>query len=134
MTFTCGNDAAHVETLDAEVTSNLKTAPTCTEKGVTVYTAKVTFEGKDYTATLELTDIPAAGHHYEDGVCTVCGEKDPDYVEPTEPTTEPTKPATDPDGPDQTGDTTPVALLMSLLLISAACLTAVIAKSRKIRF
>ena len=134
VTFTCGNDAAHVETLTAEITSNLKTAPTCTEKGVTVYTAKVTFEGKDYTATLELTDIPAAGHHYEDGVCTVCGEKDPDYVEPTEPTTEPTKPATDPDGPDQTGDTTPVALLMSLLLISAACLTAVIAKSRKIRF
>ena len=55
-------------------------------------------------------------------------------MEPTEPTTEPTKPATDPDGPDQTGDTTPAALLMSLLLISAACLTAVIAKSRKIRF
>ena len=134
VTFTCGNDETHVEVLDAEVTSNRKTAPTCTEKGVTVYTAKVTFEGKDYTATLELTDIPAAGHHYEDGVCTVCGEKDPDYVEPTEPTTEPTKPATDPDGPDQTGDTTPVALLMSLLLISAACLTAVIAKSRKIRF
>ena len=122
-TFTCGNDASHVEVLNAEVTSNLKTAPTCTEKGVTVYTAKVTFEGKDYTATLELTDIPAAGHHYEDGVCTVCGEKDPDYVEPT-----------DPDGPDQTGETTPLALLMSLLLISAACLTAVIAKSRKIRF
>ena len=130
-TFTCGNDASHVEVLNAQVTSAVKTAPTCTEKGVTVYTAKVTFEGKDYAATLELTDIPAAGHHYEDGVCTVCGEKDPDYVEPT---TEPTKPATDPDGPDQTGDTTPAALLMSLLLISAACLTAVIAKSRKIRF
>lgn len=135
VTFTCGNDETHVETLTAEITSNRKTAPTCTEKGVTVYTAKVTFEGKDYTAALELTDIPATGHHYEDGVCTVCGEKDPDYVEPTtEPTTEPTKPATDPDGPDQTGDTTPAALLMSLLLISAACLTAVIAKSRKIRF
>ena len=55
--------------------------------------------------------------------------------QPTEePTTETSKPATDPNGPDQTGDTTPVALLMSLLLISAACLTAVIAKSRKIRF
>ena len=134
VTFTCGNDETHVETLTAEITSAVKTAPTCTEKGVTVYTAKVTFGGKDYTATLELTDIPAAGHNYEDGVCTVCGEKDPDYVEPTEPTTEPTKPATDPDGPDQTGDTTPAALLMSLLLISAACLTAVIAKSRKIRF
>ena len=130
VTFTCGNDETHVETLTAEITSAVKTAPTCTEKGVTVYTAKVTFEGKDYTAALELTDIPAAGHHYENGVCTVCGEKDPDYVEPTEPT----KPATDPDGPDQTGDTTPAALLMSLLLISAACLTAVIAKSRKIRF
>ena len=133
-TFTCGNDASHVEVLNAQVTSNLKTAPTCTEMGVTAYTAQVTFQDETYTATLELTDIPAAGHHYEDGVCTVCGEKDPDYVEPTEPTTEPTKPATDPDGPDQTGDTTPVALLMSLLLISAACLTAVIAKSRKIRF
>ncbi len=131
VTFTCGNDASHVEVLNAQVTSAVKTAPTCTEMGVTAYTAQVTFEGKDYTAALELTDIPAAGHHYEDGVCTVCGEKDPDYVEPT---TEPTKPATDPDGPDQTGDTTPVALLMSLLLISAACLTAVIAKSRKIRF
>lgn len=131
VTFTCGNDASHVEVLNAQVTSNLKTAPTCTEMGVTAYTAQVTFQDETYTATLELTDIPAAGHHYEDGVCTVCGEKDPDYVEPT---TEPTKPATDPDGPDQTGDTTPVALLMSLLLISAACLRVIIAKSRKIRF
>ena len=130
-TFTCGNDASHVEVLNAQVTSAVKTAPTCTEMGVTAYTAQVTFQDETYTATLELTDIPAAGHHYEDGVCTVCGEKDPDYVEPT---TEPTKPATDPDGPDQTGDTTPVALLMSLLLISAACLRVIIAKSRKIRF
>lgn len=48
-------------------------------------------------------------------MCTECGEKDPDYVEPT-------KPATDPEGPDQTGENTPVALLMSLVLISAACL------------
>ncbi len=123
VTFTCGNDEIHVEVLNAEVTSAVKTAPTCTEKGVTVYTAKVSFQGQDYTDTLELTDIPAAGHHFEDGNCTVCDEKDPDYVEPT-----------DPDGPDQTGETTPLALLVSLLLISAACVTAVIAKSRKVRF
>lgn len=127
VTFTCGNDKTHVEVLKAEVTSTVKTAPTCTEKGVTAYTAKVTFQGKDYTDTLELTDIPATGHHYEDGVCTDCGEKDPDYVEPT-------KPATDPEGPDQTGENTPVALLMSLVLISAACLAVVIAKSRKVHF
>ena len=127
VTFTCGNDATHVEVLKAEVSSTVKTAPTCTEKGVTAYTAKVTFQGKDYTDTLELTDIPATGHHFEDGVCTECGEKDPDYVEPT-------KPATDPEGPDQTGENTPVALLMSLVLISAACLAVVIAKSRKVHF
>lgn len=60
-------------------------------------------------------------------MCTECGEKDPDYVEPT-------KPATDPEGPDQTGENTPVALLMSLVLISAACLAVVIAKSRKVHF
>ena len=120
-----------MEVLNAQVTSAVKTAPTCTEKGVTVYTAKVSFQDQDYTDTLELADIPAAGHHFEDGNCTVCDEKDPDYVEPT---TEPTKPATDPDGPDQTGETTPLALLVSLLLISAACVTAVIAKSRKVRF
>ena len=27
--------------------------------------------------------VEAHGHHWRDGVCTVCGEKDPDYVEPT---------------------------------------------------
>ena len=64
VTFTCGNDETHVEVLNAQVTSNLKTAPTCTEKGVTAYTAKVTFQDQDYTNTLELTDIPAIGHAY----------------------------------------------------------------------
>lgn len=29
--------------------------------------------------------VPALGHDYVDGVCTVCGEKNPDYVAPEEP-------------------------------------------------
>ena len=29
--------------------------------------------------------VPALGHDYVDGVCAVCGEKDPDYVAPEEP-------------------------------------------------
>ena len=35
----------------------------------------------DENATEELSDvvIPATGHHYVNGTCTVCGEKDPDY-------------------------------------------------------
>ena len=28
------------------------------------------------------TEIPALGHKFENGVCTVCGEKDPNYVAP----------------------------------------------------
>ena len=52
--------------------------------------------------------IPAKGHHYEDGVCTECGEKDPDYTEPTDPTnptdpSEPTNP-TDPSEPTKPTD------------------------------
>ena len=156
VTFTCGNDETHVEKLEAEVTSAVKTAPTCTEKGVTAYTATVTFQDGVYTNTLELADIPAAGHHFEDGVCTECGEKDPDYTEPTdpseptkptdpseptqpsettqpteEPTTETTKPATDPEAPDQTGEGPQVIILVAVLVVSAACLVFVIWKLKK---
>ena len=34
--------------------------------------------------TLEDTIIAAKGHHFENGECTVCGEKDPDYEEDDE--------------------------------------------------
>lgn len=54
---------------------------TCTEEG--------------YTGNLECTEcktvvekgktIPAKGHNYENGVCTVCGAEDPNYVVPTTP-------------------------------------------------
>ena len=52
--------------------------PTCTEAGRTIYTAKNTFEGKDYADTKEV-EIPAKGHSYgeakftwsEDNACEV---------------------------------------------------------------
>lgn len=35
---------------------------TCIEKGTTTYIATVEFEGKTYTSTEDVTDIPAVGH------------------------------------------------------------------------
>ena len=49
---------------------------TCTEKGWDAYD---TCSRCDYTTYKE---IPAAGHDYKDGVCDVCGAKDPDYKPP----------------------------------------------------
>ncbi len=73
VTFTCKNDAAHKETPKVTVTSKVKTPATCTEKGVTTYTASVEFNGQTHTATKDVTDIPATGHSYDNGKCTVCG-------------------------------------------------------------
>ncbi len=36
-------------------------------------------------AKIDVTAIPATGHKFENGVCTVCGAEDPDYVAPVEP-------------------------------------------------
>ena len=66
----------HTEVVDAAVPA------TCTEAGKT--------EGKHCSvcgAVLVAQEaVPAPGHSYKDGVCTVCGAKDPDYqpVEPVE--------------------------------------------------
>ena len=56
------------------------TAPTCTEQGYTTYTCEC---GDSYVADY----VDALGHEYADGVCTRCGEEDPDYVpeDPTKP-------------------------------------------------
>ena len=64
VTFTCENDETHKEAPEVEVTSAVKTPATCTEAGVTAYTATVEFGGKTYTDTKEITDIPATGHDY----------------------------------------------------------------------
>ena len=87
-TFTCGNDASHVETVNAAVTNEVTTEATCEADGVRTYTAKVAFEGKEYTDTKTET-LPATGHDTElvgtkdatctedgytgDEVCKVCG-------------------------------------------------------------
>ena len=60
-TFTCTNDATHVENVTAEVTSAVTTPAACETTGVRTYTAKVTFEGKEYTSS-KTEVIPAAGH------------------------------------------------------------------------
>ena len=75
--FTCGNDASHVETVNAAVTNEVTTAATCEVDGVRTYTAKVTFEGKEYTDT-KTEVIPATGHDTElvgakDATCTEDG-------------------------------------------------------------
>ena len=48
------------------------TAPTCTEKGFTTHTCSVCGDSYKDTETLAL------GHDFVGGVCTRCGEKDPD--------------------------------------------------------
>ena len=76
-TFTCGNDASHVETVNAAVTNEVTTEATCEVDGVRTYTAKVTFEGKEYTDT-KTEVIPATDHDTElvgakDATCTEDG-------------------------------------------------------------
>ena len=87
-TFTCGNDTSHVKTVNATVTNEVTTEATCEADGVRTYTAKVAFEGKEYTDTKTET-LPATGHDTElvgakdatctedgytgDEVCKVCG-------------------------------------------------------------
>lgn len=61
--FTCQNDAGHVETVPATITS-VRTDPKPEEDGSVVYTATVVFEGKTYTDT-KTEILPAIGHDYE---------------------------------------------------------------------
>ena len=67
-TFTCTREGCtaettgHAQTVTATVSGKQNVAPTCTDKGTTTYTAKVTFEKKDYTDTKDVQDIPALGH------------------------------------------------------------------------
>ena len=76
-TFTCVRCGAtrteSVPTLDhTHSYTAVVTAPTCTEKGYTTYTCAC---GDSY-----ITDyVGALGHNFVNGVCTRCGEKDPDY-------------------------------------------------------
>lgn len=63
-TFTCDIDDTHTKTVDATVTSTVKTPATCETKGTTTYTATVEFNGETYTDTKDVEDIAATGHKW----------------------------------------------------------------------
>lgn len=134
-----------------DLTKTEAKAPTCTEDGNIEYWfcegCGKYFSDAEGKTEISLADtvVPATGHHYEHGVCTVCGEKDPGYVEPSkkpEPTTQPTDQPTTTDAPKptenpedvQTGDQAPLMLSTVMLLGAGVCLVlAVVAAKRKNR-
>lgn len=63
-----GDDEPHEHIYASEVTK----AATCTTEGIHTYTCSC---GHTYTEP-----IPATGHNFVDGICTVCGEADPNHV------------------------------------------------------
>ena len=66
--------------------------------------------------------IPAKGHDYQDGKCTVCGAEDPDY-QPEQPT-QPENPGV------RTGDESYVVLWSAALLLGGAALVLLPRKKR----
>ena len=60
----CKNDATHVETANATITSAVKTPATCTVDGWTTYTATFDEEWAD-TKTLDVQDITAINHNWD---------------------------------------------------------------------
>ena len=87
-----GHDLKHVDAV----------AATCTEAGTAEHwvcsRCGALFSDADATKTVAAEDlaIEPTGHRFENGTCTVCGAKDPDYVTPTQPNKdeEPEIPAT----------------------------------------
>ena len=157
--FTCGNDASHVETVNATVTNEVTTAATCEADGVRTYTAKVTFEGKEYTDT-KTEVIPATGHDTElvgakdatctedgytgDEVCKICqtvvkrGEVIPalghDYKDGKCSrcgAEEPTTPVEP--GKPATGDSSTLVLWLALLAISGMAVTVIPSRKKRSR-
>ncbi|MFQ7758186.1 MAG: cadherin-like beta sandwich domain-containing protein [Oscillospiraceae bacterium] len=128
-TFTCANDTSHVETVNATVTNEVTTEATCKADGVRTYTAKVTFEGKEYADT-KTEVIPALGHDYKDGKCSRCGAEEPTTpVEPGKPgepsqPTQPEKPTT-PDTP-ATGDSSNMTALWVVLAVAGLGIIALV--------
>ena len=131
-TFTCGNDTSHVKTVNATVTDEVTTEATCESTGVRTYTAKVTFDGKDYTDT-KTEVIPALGHDYKDGKCSRCGAEEPTTpVEPGKPgdsgkPTTPEKPA-EPSQPTTpaTGDSSNMTALWVVLAVAGLGIIALV--------
>lgn len=71
---------------------------TCTTKGYSTYKC-------DCGDRYESDYVEATAHNYNNGMCTGCGAKDPNYQEPTEPETQPeTTPETEPSVEEHTHD------------------------------
>lgn len=106
-------------TCDHDHTTRTETPAACTQDG------SVTVTCDDCGAVLSTEAIPATGHDYKDGKCTVCGAADPDYrPEQPEDPGQPEKPE-QPENPGvKTGDSG-VLLYMGLMTVCAlgACLT-----------
>ena len=88
------------------------TAPTCTQDGLETRTCSACGE-------VETRVIPAAGHDYKDGKCTVCGETDPNY--------KPTQPGV------KTGDDSNTTMWVIVLICAAALAVVLVVLSRKKR-
>ena len=69
--------------------------------------------------------IPAKGHDYQDGKCTVCGAEDPDY-QPDQPT-QPENPGV------KTGDESNTTMWIIVLVCAAALAVVLVIVSRKKR-
>ena len=73
--FVCANDASHMESADAVITTASSDA-SCTAPGTVTYTAKATFEGQEYSDAKTVTG-QALGHDYvavvTDPTCTEGG-------------------------------------------------------------
>ena len=158
-TFTCGNDTSHVKNVTAEVTSAVTTPAACEADGVRTYTAKVTFEDKEYTDT-KTEVIPATSHDTElvgakdatctedgytgDEVCKVCGvtvkqgEVLPalghDYKDGKCSrcgAEEPTTPVEP--GKPATGDSSTLVLWLALLAVSGMAVTVIPSRKKRSR-
>ena len=129
VTFTCANDDSHKETPKVTVSSKIKTPATCTEKGVTEYTATAEFHGKTFTDTKAVADIDLTAHNYKDSKCTVCGAADPAYQKPAKSDTVSGK--KDTAKAVQTGDMANPAVWILLLTASALVFAGTVVSRKK---
>ena len=111
-------------TCDHDHTTRTESPATCTQDG------SVTVTCDDCGAVLSTETMPATGHDYKDGKCTVCGAADPDYrPEQPENPGQHEKPE-QPENPGvKTGDSG-VLLYMGLMLLALTGSVWVLRKKR----
>ena len=111
-------------TCDHDHTTRTEAPATCTQDG------SVTVTCDDCGAVLSTEAIPATGHDYKDGKCTVCGAADPDYrPEQPENPGQPEKPEQPANPGVKTGDSG-VLLYMGLMLLALTGSAWVLRKKR----